>query len=295
MKFLDEPEKEKSVKFDTISSAQQKTPPTNQTQQFNMTSRNPSFPQANPTFPITPSHNQSDYLTALRNVPNMQIDKGGNFQFPKTDSIPQNMATMGLAMMPPYQTVQPTQNKVAQKPPSVYPSNQKPFTSNQQAPYQNISFPPSHPFNAWNREDIPPPQTRANPGWWPNLNQPPPPAPPQQQTQNYRSESYSMHFPPYSHFLAPQPNPMMSKHDFNKPNNAQGGGDIFNSPWSNFSGNFIGENGNLGYSNTNQGMSMRQAMLKEAMPSAPVGPPGPPSSSLRRLANVSSNSVLFIY
>lgn len=248
----------------------------------------PPFNQTNSNYPIPPPQTQPDYLTALRNVPNMQMDKGNNYQFPKSDSIPQNIATMGMTMMSPYQTVQPPQNKMTQKPPIPYQSN----PNNQQAaPYQNISFPPSHPFNAWNREEVPPPQARGNPSWWPNISQPPPP-PPQQQSQNYRPEGYSMHFPTYSHFLAPQSSPMMSKHDFSKPNSSQGGGDIFNSPWSNFSSNFVGDNSNLGFNNINQNISMRQAMLKEAMPNAPVGPPGPPSSSLRRLPHVSIKSVI---
>lgn len=257
-----------------------------------MSLRNPPFNQNNLNFPIVPAHNQSDFLTTLRNVPNMQMDKGPNYQFPKTEPIPQNVAAMGLAMMPPYQAVQPPQNKISQKPPPVYQSTQKPFTNSQQgAPYQNMSLPPSHPFNTWSRDDVTAPPARANPNWWPNLNQPPPTGPPQhQQVQNYRPENYSMHFPPYSHFLPPQSNPMIPKHDFTKPNNSQGGGDIFNSPWSNFSVNFVGDNSNMGFNNNNnQGMSMRQAMLKEAMPSSPVGPPGPPSSSVRRMPNVSSN------
>lgn len=236
---------------------------------------------------MIPSQTHPDYLTALRNVPNMQLENGTNFQYPKTDNIPQNMANMGLTMMLQYQNVPPSQIKMPQKPPT-YPPNQKPFVNSQQAnPYQNISFPPSHPFNSWSRDDLPPPQSRTNSGWWPNLNQPPPSAPIPQQAQNYRPEGYSMNFPAYSNFMPPQSNPVMSKHDFNKINNGLGGGDIFNSPWSNFSGNFMGDNNNMAFSNVNQSISMRQAMLKEAMPNAPVGPPGPPSSSLRRLPNVS--------
>lgn len=248
---------------------------------------NTPFNQTTPNYPIAPPHTQPDYLTTLRNVPNIQIDKGTNYQFPKTETLPQNMGSIGLPMMPPYQNVPPPQNKFNQKPPTAgFAPNQNNAFPNQQGPYQNISFPPSHPFNSWGKGEIPPNQSRGNPNWWPNMSQPPPSGPPPQQPPNYRPEGYSMQFPLYTHFFSPQ----VSKHDFNKPANSQhGGGDIFNSSnshWGSFSGNFLGDNGNMGFNNTNQGMSMRQAMLKEAMPNAPVGPPGPPSGSVRRLPNV---------
>lgn len=275
------------MKFDSLPSPQQKPASANQNQQFNISLRNP-FTQTNSSYPIASQQNQPDFLTVLRNVPNMQMDKGNqNYHFPNSENMPQNVGTMGLNIISQYQ---PPQNKIPQKLTNMYQSNQKSFGNNPPAaPYQNISFPPSHPFNAWSREEIPPPpsQSRSNPNWWPNINQPPPTTPLQQQTQNYRPENYTVQFPPYSHFLPPQSNQVMPKHDFTKPNNNQGGGDLFNSPWSNFSVNYVGDNNNIGFTNTNQNMSMRQAMLKEAMPSSPLGPPGPPNTSVRRVTNVS--------
>ncbi|KAJ8933960.1 hypothetical protein NQ314_013675 [Rhamnusium bicolor] len=283
---VDEPEKEKSVKFDAVPPQQKQQ--NGQSQQFNMPLRTQSFNQNHPAFPIAPPA-QPDYLTSLRNVPNVQLDKGTNYQFPKSDNLPQNIPNIGMQIMPPYQNMQHPQNNVnmnvnmGQKPPGGYqqsPLSQNSFNTPQMStPYQNMSFPSSHPFNTWKREEIPP---LPNPSWWQNTSQPPP-------SQNYRQDNYSINFPPYSNNMPSylqQSNPMMSKHDFNKPQSSQGGGDIFSSPWSNYSSGYLNEGGTVGFENSNQGMSMRQAMLKEAnLPGTPVGPPG---STVNRMPNVST-------
>lgn len=76
---------------------------------------------------------------------------------------------------------------------------------------------------------------------------------------------------------------MMQKHDFGKPTGNQGGGDIFSSPWGGYSASYLNEGGE---GSINHGMSMRQAMLKEA--NFPGGPVGPPGSTVGRLPNVST-------
>lgn len=280
---VDEPDPDKPVKFDSAP-PQQKQQQNTQNQQFNLPLRTQSFNQNHPAFPITPPA-QPDYLTSLRNVPNIQLDKGTNYQFPKNDKLPQNIPTLGMQIMPPYQNIPHAPNNMnithnmPPKPPSGYqqsPMPQNSFSNPQiSTPYQNISFPSSHPFTAaWKREEMPP---LPSPSWWQNTSQPPPPS------QNYRQDSYPMNFPAYSNNVPSylqQSNPMMQKHEFNKPTSNQGSGDIFGSPWGNYSGGYLNESGE---SNSNHGMSMRQAMLKEA--NFPGGPVGPPSSAVGRLPN----------
>lgn len=284
MKFnVEEPDKEKSVKFDAASTQQKQQQSNAQNQQFTKPLRTQSFNQNHPAFPIAPP-SQPDYLTSLRNVPNVQLDKGTNYQFPKNDSLPQNIPNIGMQIMPPYQNMQhpPGNVGMSQKPPGGYQQTHMPQSSfnNPQisTPYQNMSFPSSHPFNTWKREEMPP---LPNPSWWQNTSQPPP-------SQNYRQDNYSINFPPYTNNLPsylPQSNPIMPKHDFSKAASSQGGGDIFSSPWSNYSGGYLNE-GSSGFESGNQAMSMRQAMLKEGnLPGAPVGPPG---SAVGRLSNVST-------
>lgn len=285
---VDEPDPEKPVKFDP-SPPQQKPQQNAQNQPFNLPLRTQSFNQNHPAFPMTPP-TQPDYLTTLRNVPNIQLDKGTTFQFPKNETLPQNIPSLGMQIVPPYQNMPHTQNmghSMPQKPPSGYQQNpipQNSFSNPQMsAPYQNMSFPSSHPFNTWKREEIPP---LPSPSWWQNTSQPPPPPP----SQNYRQDGYPLNFPPYSNGVPSylqQTNPMLQKHDFGKPAGNQGGGDIFGSPWGGYSaGGYLNDSGE---GNGNHGMSMRQAMLKEA--NFPGGPVGPPSGTVGRLPNV---SILFL-
>ncbi|KAJ8960450.1 hypothetical protein NQ318_013734 [Aromia moschata] len=251
---VDEPEKEKSVKFDAIQPPPpQKPQPPAQSQPFNMPLRTQSFNQNHPAFPAPPPA-QPDYLTALRNVPNVPLDKAASYQFPKGDPLP---PSMGVQIVPPYQGMN-------MKPPP--PAYQQGSYGGAQlsTPYQNVSFPSSHPFNTWKREEMPP---MPNPSWW-------------QGGQGFRQDGYSMNYPAYSQSYV---QPQMPKHEFAKPGNGQGGGDIFSSPWSNYSGGYMNEGGGMGFEGANQGMSMRQAMLKEAnLPGAPVGPPG---TGMGRLPN----------
>ncbi|KAJ8977656.1 hypothetical protein NQ317_002458 [Molorchus minor] len=259
---VDELDKEKSGNFDS-------SPPQQKPQQ-----QNNAEPTNHPAFPIAPP-SQPDYLTSLRNMPNVPLDKGPSYQFPKNDSLPQNMPNIGMPIIPPYQSMQRTPNSVMgmnQKPPNAYqqgPLGQNSFNNPQMpGPYQNMPFPSTHGFGSWKREEIPP---LPNPSWWQNANhnQPAP-------SQNYRQENYHLNFPAYSNNVPPylqQSNHLMPKHDFGKPTSSQGGGDIFSSPWTGTG--MRGQGGGMGFENNSQGMSMRQAMLKEAnLPGVPVGPSG---------------------
>lgn len=69
-------------------------------------------------------------------------------------------------------------NSINQKAPMSY-QNSFPST-----PYQNVSFPSSHPFNAWKRDDVP---LMPNPSWWQNNQQTP--------QQNYRPD-YPLNYNP---------------------------------------------------------------------------------------------------
>ncbi|KAG5894975.1 hypothetical protein JTB14_009706 [Gonioctena quinquepunctata] len=278
---VDEPDKDKTVKFEPAQSQQQKQ---QQNQQFNQSLRTQSFNQNHPAFPIAPPP-QLDYLATLRNVPNMQMDAGSNYQYPKKDG---NMPSLGMQIIPPYQNMPPNKPigmNMNQKPPMNYPPPQQNSFLQNSAPYQNVSFPSSHPFNAWKREDVP---ILPNPSWWQQnpSQQPPPP-------QTYRSD-YTMNFPSYpppGNSYMPQGGSIMA----NKPagGNQAGGVDIFNSPWSNFSGSYMGgEGGGMGFENTNQGMSMRQAMLKEA--NLPCTAVGPPRTNLSRITSPPTQENTFV-
>ncbi|KAJ8921440.1 hypothetical protein NQ315_003058 [Exocentrus adspersus] len=269
---VDEPEPQKP--FDSPPS-QQNPQQNNQNQnQFNISLRTQSFNQNHPAFPLTPS-TQPDYLTSLRNVPNIQLDKETNYQFPKNDNVP-------MQIMPPYPPHPQNMNhNMPQNPSTGYQQPQNSYGNPQMStPYQNMAFPSSHPFNTWKREEMPP---MPSPSWWQNSGQPPPPPP----NQNYRQDGYPMNFPPYTNNMnmpsyLQQSNQMMQKHEY-KPANSQGSGDVFNSPWNNYSGGYLNEGAGLSRENSsNHGMSMRQAMLKEANFPEAVGPPG---SGMGRMSN----------
>lgn len=283
VKFIvDDPDSDKSVKFDSVPvqpkplTQQQQPPPSTQNQTFNPPSiRNQNFNQAIPSFPMPPPPSQPDYLTALRNMPNMQMNDN-NYQYQKKDP---GIPNMGVQIMPPYQNSFqniPNKNVVPPPPLNINQMNQKPLGYQQQnsfpaAPFQNVSFPPSHPFNTWKREDVPP---MPNPSWWQNSQQ--------TQQNNYRPDYQLNYAPSFSN--NPSSNYIQSMN--NKSNNQTNGGDIFGSPWNNYLGSFMNDSNNLTFENTaSQGMSVRQAMLKEAtLPGTPVGPPG--GVGIGRLPNV---------
>ncbi|XP_056644839.1 nonsense-mediated mRNA decay factor SMG7-like [Diorhabda sublineata] len=274
VKFIvDDTDTDKTVKFDQIQSKPPPPPPAStQNQPFNLPIRTQNFNQTIQSFPMPPPAAQPDYLTALRNMPNMQMNDN-NYQYQKKEpGIPPNM---GVQIMPPPYQNSFQNNKTVVPPP---PLNQKPLGYQQQqqnsfptAPFQNVSFPPSHPFNTWKREDVPP---MPNPNWWQN-NQ-------QSQQNNYRTD-YQLNYPPsFSNNASTNYIQGMN----NKSNNQSNGGDVFGSPWNSYLGNFMSDGNNLTFENSScQGMSVRQAMLKEAtMPGAPVGPPG--GVGVARLPNV---------
>lgn len=288
VKFIvDDSDKEKSVKYDSIPAQQNQKPQQPPNQLFNQSLRNQPFNQPlnqplNPSFPIAPP-SQPDYLTALRNMPNMQIGDN-NYQYQKKDpSIP----NIGVQIMPPYQNmhqnIQGIPNNIPNK---NVPVNMNVNSINQKAPmsyqnsfpstpYQNVSFPSSHPFNAWKRDDVP---LMPNPSWWQNNQQTP--------QQNYRPDYPLNYNPSFSGNVSAN---YMQQGLTSKPTNQTNNGDLFGSPWSNYLGNFMNEgpntgSSNMGFENTSQGMSVRQAMLKEAnLPGAPVGSR---SGNLGRLPNV---------
>ncbi|CAH1236385.1 unnamed protein product [Diabrotica balteata] len=276
VKFIvEDSEKEKSVKFDSVPAQAKTTQQQSQNQTFNSPLRSQNFNKNLPAFPIQPP-TQPDYLTTLRNMPNMQMNDS-NYQYQKKDP---GIPNMGVQIMPPYQNMHSNKNV----PLNMNQINQKPMGYQQQnsftpsTPFQNVSFPPSHPFNTWKREEVPP---MPNQSWWQNN---------QQTQQNYRSD-FQLNFPPYS-------NPVSSNYInqglTNKPNNQNNTSDVFGSPWSSYLGNFMSEGNtmnNINFdSNASQGMStmsVRQAMLKEAnLPGAPVGPPGS-GGPISRLPNIS--------
>ncbi|CAH0559351.1 unnamed protein product [Brassicogethes aeneus] len=246
-------EPEKLVKFEAkpLPKPQQNPQPTSQNNQFNLPLRTQSFNQNHPAFPITQQQPQPDFLTSLRNVPN--IDKGTNYQYPKTDANNQ--------LMMPFGNIQPNMSLKPNKPPVGYP---KAFVNPQiPPPYQNVQnlpFPPS--FNP-----PPPPKRDDQNAWWQN-NFPPRPY-----------ENYPVNYAGYQ-FGPPPP-------DFSKPPPSgprQGAGDIFGS--SCWGGNFPQDN-SCNFGGGSRGVSMRQAMLKEAnLPGSsaaryPCSPPSPPIEQFR--------------
>ncbi|XP_023015332.2 nonsense-mediated mRNA decay factor SMG7 [Leptinotarsa decemlineata] len=276
---VDEPEKEKSVKFESSQSQQKQTQQQPQ-QQLNQSLRTQSFNQNHPAFPVPPP-SQPDYLAALRNVPNMQMDSPSSYQYPNKES---GLSGMGLQIIPPYQNMstKPLGINLSQKPPPLGYQPQQPQPQQQtgyipsSTPYQNASYPSSHPFNVWKRDDLP---LMPNPSWWQNN-------PPPQTQQSYRSE-YPMNFPSYppppppSSYLQPPPGGAMMQGKSQGSHSS--GGDLFSSPWSNYSASYVNDASVNNFENTNQGMSMRQAMLKEA--NLPCTAVGPPRSNMARMSN----------
>lgn len=266
---MDEIEKEKSVKFDSKSIQKQQPP---QNSQFNLPLRTQSFNQNHPAFPLNPN-NQPDYLSTLRNVPNITMDKGTNFQFNKSE-----LPNMNNPIMMPFGAVQQPNMNVNMKVNKMHSgfSQQPNSYGNQQmppGPYPPGPFPPS--FNMMNREEVP----AANNSWWPS-NPPPPPA-----NNNFpsRYENFPVNNYPYQGNMGPYmpPTSIIPKPDFSKPppsGPTQGAGDIFNpSIWSSFHRpHYSNDSPGAGYDGGGgQSISMRQAMLKEAnMPGVSNSPVG---------------------
>jgi hypothetical protein len=243
-------DKEKLVTFEAKPIASPST------SQFNPPLRTQSFNQNHPAFPIPPP-TQQDYLNTLRNVTKPPLNQPTNFVFPKTDVPPPNGKTVPPPMVP-YPTHQNSQSLFNNS------NNKSNYGNNVQMPqntfnpavhqrvlpqYQNVQFPAPNPYNVKLDDSGPLP----NSPWWPNSN-----------SQNYqRPDSFPMNYSFGN-------NMQYMQQDYNKPQNNQAGGDMFNSPWNNFGrSNFL--EANMNYENSGHAMSMRQTMLKE---SNNIGPPG---------------------
>ncbi|CAG9865335.1 unnamed protein product [Phyllotreta striolata] len=237
VKFIMDDSDEKLVKFDSMPAQPNQT-------HFN---QKPNYNQNLSSF-IVPPPSQPDYLSTLRNMPSMQMNDT-NYQYQKKD-----MPNMGVQIAPPYQSL-------TNKPASMNPKAPLPYQNSfPPAPYQNVSFPSSHPFNTWKRDEMAP---MPNHNWWQNN---------QQGQQNFRSDYPLNYNPRYSNSVSSNyAQPGVN----NKPSNQTNNSEMYSSPWNSYLGNFMNDTNNIGYENTNQGMSVRQAMLKEAnLPGTPVGPPG---------------------
>ncbi|CAG9815698.1 unnamed protein product [Phaedon cochleariae] len=268
---------------------------------------NPSFATSNPP---PSSTSQPDYLTALRNMPNLQMEgqtalrNMSNLQM-EGQTAHRNMQMEGqtaLRQIPNMQIEgqgyqygskkdggQMGQASRYQKgPPLGYHPAQQGGYVQAAMPYQNVSLPPSHPFNAWSHrgaaieQEVPP---MPNPAWWQNTAPPPPAA-------NYRPDylAFPPAYPPSNYTPMQQAKPQGGGDIFKS-----GGGDVFKSPWSN---SYAGGGATMGYEKgaataANQGMSIRQAMLKEGgAQGAAVGPPG---SNLTRISNPPSQDTTFVH
>lgn len=141
-------------------------------------------------------------------------------------------------------------------PPSTsFPSNLPPQRPqmNQQIPmpFQNMSqFSPAHDFNSWKQED------RSSSNWWSNSNQ-------QSVGPNYQQRDYQLNFS-YPNNMPYMPTNL----DFNKqqPNQAT---NMLSPPWSSMQNN-LPSNSLGAFEHANQGLSLRQAMLKETKSIPPI-------------------------
>lgn len=145
------------------------------------------------------------------------------------------------------------------KPPPPVQSMNQAFSTNMQRPlinqqlpmpYQNLNqFPQSHDFNTWKHDD------RPASNWWPNITPP--------VNTNYPPRDYQLNFQfgnniPYGN----------TNIDYGNQQTLPSSG-MLGRPWSNQS-NVSSNPGLLGFDSPNQGMSLRQTMLKETRNLTPI-------------------------
>ncbi|KAK5649581.1 hypothetical protein RI129_000610 [Pyrocoelia pectoralis] len=205
-----------------------------------------------------PNEAQEYYKSAFQNFANVPFERN-TLQppsFPKNESstISNDLNTASHAInfsIPPPQ--------MFNKPPPPVQSMNQPFSSNIQRPlmnqqlpmpYQNWNqFSQSHDFNTWKHEE------RPSSNWWPNTTSP--------LNTNYQSRDYQLNFPfpnnvPYGN----------SNMDYGN-QQALPSSSMLGRPWSNQS-NVSPNPGIVGFDSPNQGMSLRQTMLKETRNLTPI-------------------------
>ncbi|KAK4881318.1 hypothetical protein RN001_004637 [Aquatica leii] len=245
-------DKEKQLKVEVKPAPPKQQPP-------------PTFPnltyQSNPTFgqiskPL-PTEMHQDYYKNFQNFANVPFERTlPNPQFSKNEMLP---GSSDLNQMPHNMnfSLPPLQLQFNSPPPPLQNVNQ-PYSSNVQAqrshmnqqiplPYQNLptlnQFPQSREFNAWKHEE------RPASNWWPNTNSPLP--------NTYAQRDFQVNYP-FSNNM-PYVNTGM---EYNNQQTNQGS-NMLNRPWSSTTTNLSPNHGMMGFDPSNQGLSLRQTMLKE--------------------------------
>lgn len=232
---------QESVKLDSKSLPKS----LNNTHQINQPFRTQTFSQNHPTFVQT----ELPKDIAAGNIQNQTMvpyDKSPNLLYQKPDfSVMNTQKNLPFPMPNQPQMFEAQQNvnqarSYQQNLPNTIGMHPRPTI-----PYQNMQYPP---YNAWKQEERPPQTTST--AWWPNLNQSFP------QQDNYQMNmQYSGNMQQYIPTGTSFPN-----NDFgSKPPSVQNA-DMY-SLWNSHRGG--SSQGNVGYDLPNQGLSMRQVMLKE--------------------------------
>lgn len=231
-----EDNEQESVKFDTKSLSKSLS----NTHQINQPFRTQTFSQNHPTFAQTelPKELASNNIQSQNMVP---YDKSPNLLYQKPDVSIMNMQKNYLNQPQMFESQQSLNQprSYQQTIPNTIGMHQRPTM-----PYQNMQYPP---YSTWKQEERPPQTT--NTPWWPNINRTFP-------QDNYpMNMQYSGNMQQYMPTGTSFPN-----NDYgNKPPNAQNA-DMY-SLWNNHRGG--PSQGSVGYEVPNQGLSMRQVMLKE--------------------------------
>ncbi|KAF5290808.1 hypothetical protein FQR65_LT11512 [Abscondita terminalis] len=251
--------KEKLLKAEAKPSLPKQLPPSSYS---NLTYQsNPSYSQISKP---APSEMHQDYYKNFQNFANVPFERPSmpNPPFSKNEmpsgsnELNQMQHNINFSL-PPLQLFnnapQPMPNTNQAFPPSLPPQRSH---LNQQLPlsYQNLpnlnQYSQSREFNAWKHEE------RPASNWWPNTNSALP--------NNYAQRDFQINFPYSSNMPYVNTSMEYSKQQTNQPSN------MLNRPWSSNTSNLSPNQGMVGFDPSNQGLSLRQTMLKETRNLTPV-------------------------
>lgn len=234
-------DEQESIKFDAKSLPKSTVNNSHLVNQF----RTQTFSQNHPTFAQTEL--PKDLVTSnVQNKTMVPYDKNPNllYQNPDLSSMMNTQKNLPYSMPNQPQRFESQQNVNQAR---SYQQNSIGMHPRPGLPYQNMQYPP---YSAWKPEERPTPATSAP--WWPNVNQSFP-----QQDNNYQMNmQYSGNMQQYMPTATGFPNTDYG----NKVSNAQNA-DMY-SLWNGHRSGGVGQ-GNVGFDVPNQGLSMRQVMLKE--------------------------------
>ncbi|KAF5306739.1 hypothetical protein FQA39_LY01497 [Lamprigera yunnana] len=248
-------EKEKPIKLET-----KVTPPKplqNPTSSYSnsLFQSNSSLFSQTPKLPIGNEVHPDYYKSTFQNFANVPFDRTSlqNTQFTKNEMPPNvtdlnqlsrninfSLHPMQLYNSPPPLAPLPNVNQN-------FPGNnpvQRPHMNQQlpPLPYQNLNqFSQSQEFNAWKHEE------RPTSNWWPSSNS---------LTNNYPQRDFQISYP-FSNTTPYMNNTM----DFNQ--QPPQSSNMLNRPWGSTTSNIGSSQGMVGFDPSNQGLSLRQTMLKE--------------------------------